>query len=148
MNKKLIDRLFGFNGILIVLGLIGHIFFYYVQENFYTQSNFLKPINDILNSQTSATTYFVVLYLAATQMILALFVIFLTLRIQFWLKVLIYYLAPILPGLVYTAYEYQQMLNPTYPDNHILDIVLAWAAIFTFWVGYTLIFLNTKRDGE
>lgn len=148
MNNKLIDRLFAFNGILIVLGLIGHIFFYCVQENFYTRPNFLKPINDILNSQTSATTYFVVLYLAATQMILALFVIFLTLRIQFWLKVLIYYLAPILPGLVYTAYEYQQMLNPTYHDNHILDIVLAWVAIFTFWVGYTLIFLNTKVEDE
>lgn len=148
MNKKLVDSLFSFNLILVVGGLIGHIFFYWVQENFYTQPNFLKPIEDLLNNQTSATTYFVVLSSTATQMILVLFITMILDSISFGLKVIGHFLAPIIPFAVYCFYEYQQMLNPPYPDNHILDMVVAGLALLTFWVGYAFIFAKNKGENS
>lgn len=145
MNKKVIERLFKFNLALQMIGVLGHQFFYWVQENFYGEPNFLKPISDALNAQTSATSFFVVLGMTASGM--AFFMLstenrpfIMGIKKIFWL-----YALPIIPGSIYTLYEIHQMYNPTYPDNCVLDITLGWLAVIVFWAVYTLVIARTKH---
>ena len=124
-----------------ILGVIGHQFFFYVQENFYAKQNFLKPINTALNNQTSATTYFVVLYMTAIWVLL-----YLLLTKPAFLESSIgrfgIFVWSLVPLCVYEAYEVYQMNHPTYYDNHILDMVLAVLATLTIWF---VVWLRIKK---
>lgn len=144
MHEKIAHKLFNVTLALQILGVTGHQFFFWVQENFYGDPNFLKPISDALNSQVSATSFFVVLGMTGTGM--SIFTL-MTSGSQYVLglnKAIFYYLLPIIPGLVYTAYEYYQYNHPTYFDNNLLDVVLGWLAISVFWIAYTLVFKRNK----
>ena len=138
MSEKTKQNLFNFNLTLQMVGVIGHQFFYWVQENFYGDPNFLKPVSDALNNQTSATSFFAVLGMIGSGMSFFMIYAFNNKPTLFGLsKMLWLYILPIIPVIVYTAYEYHQMLHPTYPDNHILDLVVAWIAPFVYWTAYT-----------
>jgi hypothetical protein len=136
------NRLWSFVFALQLLGGAGHSFFYWVQENFYGTENFLKPINDALNNQTSATTYFVVLSMTASWVLLYLFFAKKDDFLDSTPGRVGVYLWTLIPLAVYEAYEYYQMLHPTYYDDHIMDMVLAFLAVLTLWI---VIWLRMRR---
>jgi hypothetical protein len=118
-----------------VTGALGHILFYWVQENTYGEQNFLKFLSDALGKTVSATSYFVIL----GNTCLALILIYLFLRseessISGSLFTMALIFIPIAVAIVYTIYEMYQSQHPKYQDNHLLDATLGWVACLTVWI--------------
>ncbi len=138
MKKGLFLKMLVVFLVVFLLSYVLYLFSFWLQENFYGTPNILKPIEDMLGNQTSATTYFVVLYMSAMWtlcfMLFAEYFNFLESKIG----IIGLYLWPLVPLAVYDYYEYYQMLHPTYPDNHILDLVMSVLATITLWVVMTI----------
>lgn len=144
MNDQRASRIITTTFILQMFGVIGHQFFYWVQENFYGDPNFLKPINDLLHNQTSATSFFVIFNL--TTLLIYGFLGFTKVIGCYRNKIAVVgvFLMPILAGIIYSLYEYWQMNHPTYPDNHILDAQLGWLACLIYLT--TLLWANKAKS--
>ncbi len=116
---------------LQILGVLGHYFFFQVQENIYTGPNSLKWVSDMLMNQVSATSYFVCLSGMGSSILLFFFFAQLIGFRHRKIAVVVIYFFPTLVGLVYSYYEYYQYYHPTYVDNNLLDVVMAWLAWLT-----------------
>lgn len=130
---------------MLLFGVASHIFFAYLQDNVYGSTNSLIAIEKMMSNQVSATSFSVVLYMSSAWMLLCV-------GIAEYLKVLEkpigivgLYIAPLVPLIVYIYYEINQMLQPTYVDNHILDIIMSVLACTTLWVVNTYAIKSVKR---
>ena len=100
-------------------------FFYVVQSNAYGDSNSLSWLNDLLNGQTSATSFCIVLVLGSTLgfLLFGLEIKYnknlVPLRILICLALFVAYL----------LYEVHQLITRSgYLDNHLLDVKFAFIA--------------------
>ncbi len=146
MLKGLFGKLWEVNTVMLLFGVFGFCFFGYAQENFYGSPNALKPIQDILWNQTSATSYFIVLFLSAAWTLLYLGV---THGIKFLgtsLSFVGLYLWMLVPLAVYNYYEIYQMFHPTYADNHVLDIIMSILATTTLSLVNTIRVKTLKTE--
>ncbi len=111
-----------------LLGVVGETFFYIVQENQYGQKNFLEPVfNELGIFQLSMTSFFVCLILIGNGLVIT----FRFLEPNLAYKpagMNILFSVPIATAIVYSLYEFNQSINPPYPDNHFIDALMGWLA--------------------
>lgn len=102
--------------------------FFFIQENAYGRYNILKPVNDLVFSQVSATSLLGGLAFFGLPL-LVLFQIGAQVFPQRYLLISKFaYVWLILTGCLYSFAEYQQSLDPPYHDMHLFDAICGWVA--------------------
>lgn len=134
MLKEKYNRIWNSLLALELIGTMGHLMFFEVQENFYGKQNVLKPLyNNLGVFQLSMTSYFISLTIIGVGM-LGMFFFLLCFEEMIHPKIVqsCFYLLPIAGAVVYTLYEINQSIHPTYPDRFALDACLSWLACLTY----------------
>lgn len=129
----------------LLFGVISHFFFAYLQDNVYGSTNSLMAIEKIMGNQVSVTSFSVVLYMSSAWMLLYVGIAEYLKILEKSIGIIGLYMSPLVPLIVYIYYEINQMLQPTYVDNHILDIVMSLLACITLWSINTYAIKSLKK---
>lgn len=129
----------------LLFGVISHFFFAYLQDNVYGSTNSLMAIEKIMGNQVSVTSFSVVLYMSSAWMLLYVGIAEYLKILEKSIGIIGLYMSPLVPLIVYIYYEINQMLQPTYVDNHILDIVMSLLACITLWAINTYAIKSLKK---
>lgn len=120
---------------ITIVGFVIYFFSHILQMNVYNEPNFMLPLSKALHDQTSLTTFGICLTYAGMMIALSFAASRLINKELFHLRTL----GSLVIGIRYSIYEIQQILNPVYIDNHIMDLILCWLAILIVYVGWVIV---------
>ncbi len=114
---------------LAVLGGLGNMLFFEVQENFYGEQNLWLPLYQALGMfQLSMTSFSAVIFNSGGFMMGLLLMLDLINWLNQRVLWVILYAIPVGLAVLNTVREIRQAANPAYPDNFVMDILVAWVA--------------------